>query len=499
MKRLISLILVLVFCISLSAFADEAIIGGADNSTDILIADTIKQGDIPIKIISDNKIIDTETVVINQRTLIPLRALLESTGAEVKWYNDTQKIDIIRNSKTITVQVGNTIMNTPDGDKVLETAPILHNGTTTYAPLRAIAEEFGINVDWDNGTKTILVKTPEGSPYVDLYDGLILSDYLKESGMTPQQYEAETTLKYEDYKDKLFVEADNAVPFHQVAKLNGLTVDEARALFGLDASVSDNTSWGEILGETSLGVYVEVFMGASQYGLTPEQALEFLKETYGLGNEYTLETKFKYARVIIHTIEAEHIAKQKELQKAEAAKRAQDLQKLPELTKNKIKFTITLSDNSKMSGELYPDVAPKTVENFVKLVKDKFYDGLIFHRVIDGFMIQGGGYDKDFTPKKIDETIVGEFYENGITNALKHEKGIISMARAEDFDSASNQFFIVDEATPEIDGYYAAFGKITSGLDVLEKLSKTEVKDREDGFYDVPVKPIIIKSIRIVK
>ncbi len=148
--------------------------------------------------------------------------------------------------------------------------------------------------------------------------------------------------------------------------------------------------------------------------------------------------------------------------------------------------------------ELYEDKAPITVNNFKNLVKKGFYDGLIFHRVIDGFMIQGGGFDKDFNQKEA-SAIPGEFYANGFTNALKHEKGVLSMARTNDPNSASSQFFIIDETSPHLDGQYAAFGKITEGLDVVEEISKVETTTNDQGHSDVPVKPVVIKSIRIDK
>ncbi len=496
MKKIITVILAFAMCISMSAFADETVIGSADTATDILVAET---QDIPIKIIADNKIINTDTVVVNQRTLIPLRALLESTGAEVKWYNDTQEIDITRMGKTIRVQIGSSVMVTPSGNKSLEVSPILHQGTTTYAPLRAIAEEFGISVDWDGGTKTILVRTPEGCPYVDLYSGATLEDYLTANGISPEAFEKDTTLKYEEYKNKLYIETDNAVPLSAVANINGFTLDELCALFGIDAEAGKKITWGEALDEIDFAVYIDVLMGASQYGMTTDSAMQYIRESYGLGNEYTLDTKLKYVRVIMDTVELQYSQMQKEMERVQEEERKKDLEALPSLTKNKIKFTITMNDGSKMTGELYPDLAPITVENFVKLCESKFYDGLIFHRVIDGFMIQGGGYDKNFNAKEKLSPIKGEFYDNGVTNALKHEKGVISMARTNEPDSATSEFFIVDEASPFLDGMYAAFGKITTGLNVLEKISKAETETNEKGFADAPKKAIIIKSIRISK
>ncbi len=141
--------------------------------------------------------------------------------------------------------------------------------------------------------------------------------------------------------------------------------------------------------------------------------------------------------------------------------------------------TITMEDGGVMKGELYPDIAPITVENFKKLADEKFYDGLIFHRVIKGFMIQGGdplgtgtggpGY-----------SIKGEFAQNGVKNDLKHTRGVLSMARAMDPDSAGSQFFIMHKDAPHLDGAYAAFGKITEGLDVLDRIAgvRTDWSDR---------------------
>ncbi len=154
-----------------------------------------------------------------------------------------------------------------------------------------------------------------------------------------------------------------------------------------------------------------------------------------------------------------------------------------------LKVTITMEDGSVMTGELYPDVAPATVENFKKLAGENFYDGLIFHRVIKGFMIQGG--DPEGTGMGgPGYTIKGEFSSNGFKNDLKHEKGVLSMARAMDPDSAGSQFFIMHESAPYLDGEYAAFGKITEGLDVIDKIAETET-----DWNDRPKTPQVIQTI----
>ena len=130
---------------------------------------------------------------------------------------------------------------------------------------------------------------------------------------------------------------------------------------------------------------------------------------------------------------------------------------------------IEMENGDVMRGELYPEIAPETVANFVKLVEDGFYDGLIFHRVIPGFMIQGGCPDGTGMGGP-GHTIKGEFAMNGFKNDLKHERGVLSMARAMDPNSAGSQFFIMVEDAPHLDGQYAAFGKITEGMDAADKI-----------------------------
>ena len=141
--------------------------------------------------------------------------------------------------------------------------------------------------------------------------------------------------------------------------------------------------------------------------------------------------------------------------------------------------TITMQDGGVMTAELYPEVAPNTVNNFISLVKKGFYNGLIFHRVISGFMIQGG--DPEGTGMGgPDYTIKGEFAANGFRNELKHDRGVLSMARAQHPDSAGSQFFIMHADGHFLDGQYAAFGKLTSGEDVLDRIAsvRTNFSDR---------------------
>lgn len=160
----------------------------------------------------------------------------------------------------------------------------------------------------------------------------------------------------------------------------------------------------------------------------------------------------------------------------------------------KVMVEITMENGGVMELELYPDIAPITVANFVKLASDGFYNGLTFHRIIKGFMIQGG--DPEGTGMGgSDENIKGEFAANGVPNDLKHERGVISMARAKNPDSASSQFFIMHKDYPSLDGQYAAFGRMTSGFEVLDELAETPVLD-SNGTVARENQPVI-KSIVI--
>ncbi len=151
---------------------------------------------------------------------------------------------------------------------------------------------------------------------------------------------------------------------------------------------------------------------------------------------------------------------------------------------------IKMRDGGVIKAELYPNIAPITVTNFLDLVEKKFFDGLIFHRVIKGFMIQGGGYDENMNHKEA-ESIKGEFDANGVKNELKHTRGVLSMARTSFPNSASSQFFIMHADAPHLDGKYAAFGKVTEGMDIVDKIAETET-----NFTDAPITPQVIESIR---
>lgn len=151
---------------------------------------------------------------------------------------------------------------------------------------------------------------------------------------------------------------------------------------------------------------------------------------------------------------------------------------------------IDVKDYGKITVELKPDIAPITVGNFKKLVSEHFYDGLTFHRIMEGFMIQGGDPLGNGTGGS-DETIVGEFSQNGFENTLSHTRGVISMARSNDPNSASSQFFIVHEDSTFLDGQYASFGVVTDGMDVVDKIAKDAKPTDNNGTITASEQPVI--------
>lgn len=159
-------------------------------------------------------------------------------------------------------------------------------------------------------------------------------------------------------------------------------------------------------------------------------------------------------------------------------------------TKNPV-VTFELENGSVMKAELYPEVAPNTVKNFVSLVNKGFYNGLIFHRVIRGFMIQGGCPDGNGTGGP-GYGIKGEFAANGVQNDLSHTPGVLSMARAQHPDSAGSQFFIMHESAPYLNGQYAAFGKLTEGMEVVDAIANMPT-----DYMDRPMEDVVMKAVTV--
>jgi peptidyl-prolyl cis-trans isomerase B (cyclophilin B) len=154
---------------------------------------------------------------------------------------------------------------------------------------------------------------------------------------------------------------------------------------------------------------------------------------------------------------------------------------------------IEMENGKVIKIELYPEIAPETVANFEKLVSEGFYNGLTFHRVIKGFMIQGGCPKGNGTGGP-GYNIKGEFASNGFENTLKHTRGVISMARAQDPNSAGSQFFIMHQDAPYLDGQYASFGKVVEGLDVVDEIANV----RTNPFNDKPIESQVMKSVTII-
>lgn len=162
---------------------------------------------------------------------------------------------------------------------------------------------------------------------------------------------------------------------------------------------------------------------------------------------------------------------------------------------------IVVKDFGTMEAELDWKAAPNSCANFVALARKGFYEGLIFHRIIPGFMIQGGWLelkDNQLIPHETEFTIKGEFSSNGVENPLKHVRGVLSMARTNDPNSSSSQFFIMHKDSPFLDGQYAAFGHLTSGFDVLDKIANVETYTLGGGLADFPAEIPVIEKVEVV-
>ena len=158
--------------------------------------------------------------------------------------------------------------------------------------------------------------------------------------------------------------------------------------------------------------------------------------------------------------------------------------------------TFEMENGDIMKAELYPEIAPNTVNNFISLVQNGFYDGLIFHRVIRGFMIQGGCPDATGMGGP-GYTIKGEFSQNGFANDLRHTEGVLSMARAMHPDSAGSQFFIMHKNSPHLDGAYAAFGKITEGMDIVNKIAETATDYSDRPLEEQKMKKVTVDTMGV--
>ncbi len=322
-------------------------------------------GDVSVEV--NGKVLDMDARIVNDRTLVPLRAVSNALGCGVAWNEETRGITICRAGEDAETDIDITVawIDKPRAfklsgvaleDGVIMDVPPQIIEDRTFVPIRAIAELFGAQVSWNGDTRTAIIDAP--------MPGYIYPDTTAEN------------------------------------------------LIGCEVTMND--------------VY----------------------------DEYD-----RYLKGECKTVNA----------------------------------VITLEDGGTIELELYPELAPITVDNFVELAKSGYYDGLTFHRVIKDFMIQGGWIDVNGNePEREVSAIKGEFIINGVTNFIPHERGVVSMARTVVEDSATSQFFIMHVDTPSLNGNYAAFGKVTSGMENVDKIANVAT-DAED----MPLEAIVIKSIEI--
>lgn len=321
-----------------------------------------------VKVSVNGQILQTSAQIVNDRTMVPLRAVSNALGTGVAWDADTRGILLYRYGKGNEISdtmamcwidrdhgfgiTGLTMTNTA----VMDVPPTIINDST-YVPLRAVSELLGAKVDWNGETRTAIVQNSYIPAEFSDADAISLLPYEK---MMSERYDA-----YSAYVDK-------------------------RA--------------------------------------------------------------------------------------------------------NTVKVEMTVNDGGVIELALYPDLAPVTVANFVKLADEGFYDGMLFHRVIKDFVIQGGGFSEDGTGKAA-ANIEGEFIQNGFLNLIPHKRGVISMARtAYDLNSASSQFFIMHKDNDSLDGQYAAFGEVVSGMEYVDKIAKVNTDSN-----DIPTDKQIIRSVRIIR
>ncbi len=454
---------------------------------------------------------------------------LRDFGFRVEWNGDDRTLNITRDSAVNSINQ-QSIPRAVSADMVGQYAtPILETDIQTFIngeladsgnidgktviPFKALGQ-FGA-VEYDDSIRAAKLWVSDGlqvnstmqsllpygtNPYNEMgyidVTGVTIAEIAESNGMELSEFLALYGLPADMPGDTNETAAIYMIPVSSFAQMNGLTFEELKEELGLGDDIAEDTPWGVAEGELPLSMYVG------------EESFDAFKTKYGFGDDITLETKWKDVR---NTIDA--ASKKERYAYMYDEIDDDDVDAEPDKS-DAVHIRITLSNNRKIEADLYPHVAPESVENFVNLIKSGFFDGLIFHRVIDGFMIQGGGYDEsfykgNFTSKEAD-TIVGEFRSNGFTNSLKHTRGVISMARTSDPNSASSQFFIMHQDAPHLDGEYAAFGEVTSGMDVVDEIAGCKTTTLEGkALYmgnsytqqadDVPEKPIVIRTIRVIQ
>lgn len=210
-------------------------------------------------------------------------------------------------------------------------------------------------------------------------------------------------------------------------------------------------------------------------------------EVEWLADSQTVDIKYDLGELENNASAAETCAIYEELLKQEYATYDSYVKGTLEAVNGKM----ILESGEEIKFELYPQIAPETCENFINLAKNGFYDNTIFHRVIEGFVAQGGGLDETGV-QKVSDPVLGEFVANGVFNLIPHTRGALSLARADDYNSGSSQFFIVHQDSPHLNGNYAGFGKVTEGMEIVDRICASETDAN-----DMPVSPILVKQVII--
>jgi len=445
MKKILSFLLIVILVVSTLA---------------VVSASTERE----IFVINDGEMVrfDVQPQIINDRTMVPMRAIYEAMGATVSWDETTQTASGTKDGVTVSMTIGNPEMSVNGETLLMDAPPVIIDGRT-LAPARFVAEAFGSNVEWDTNARLVMIYNTDMPVYAAFPH---IPDFGKCYGIEPVSQFVRSNFAYISYE--LFREDINQYTL-------GKYDDTLRALNYVEDTEGFENEMTELDGKIK------------RFIRNDKDMAEFFVWTELDSAEGVL-----CVEVIIPTCTDEEVIEMENYYRESMGLTA-DISYPFEITTTRemIPAVIEVENYGTIELELYPDIAPITVSNFQYLANRGFYDGLIFHRVIEGFMIQGGcpegtgvggpGYE-----------IKGEFLANGVENSLEHKKGVISMARKRGYNSAGSQFFIMHADAPHLDGEYAAFGRVSKGMEIVDRIASvaTDASDRPDA-------DIVIKTIRV--
>lgn len=469
----------------------------------------------PYKLIVDTTYLNEASVkVVDGRTCVPLRSLLQATGATVEWQSETRSVILNRNGREISLTIDSNVMKTPEGNVIMDVAPYLHEGTTTYMPIRAICEAYNFTVEWDTPTRTILVRTPGGRKILDSNPGMTLEQVIYAQGMTPNDYMTARAIdidRYNEIKDMLWIDVTEGITLSDEAKAAGVETSVIKELLDLEENLPDDTLWVDIVNELPMFYYIAYLSPVDGKGLSIEDAFDRYCKFHQLGHsykkvvdsedpymfysEYSLYTKYKFIRC--HVEETQFL--KGNFNYWEADQKAQNLDISISLTASTIPFTFEMKDGSKITGVLYPDVAPESVNYFITLANEGFYNGLVFHYLKANDNVQTGYCLRDErikTPQTRRPVRASSILEE---NQLPFEEGLLSF---NDFKSpySGDGVISIVIGTESTRDNFLAFGKVDEkSVDVLEKMiDKTHMWEE----YHIPVvynNSIEIKKVTIGK